>query len=495
MSVAAAALATAGTLAALLGRTRPVVSGGLLALAAGELLLARNVLPEGISVAGGLALLAAGAPLLGLVAWLFVSYHASIVPATVAAAPLRWPFHVGSGAPFVKFAEGGALGRLVFLYVVVAGGGLALLWRLARGEEPRPLPPVLAVPAALLVALTVASLLWAYDERAAEQRLVYFVLPFVVLLAVVARAPFRAWLPRVLAIEAVALASLFVVVGLAERATRRLIFYDQKIAVANAYQSYFRTTSLFTDPSIYARHVAVVVAMVVVWLWLERVGLLGGAALVAFLFAGIYFSYSQSAMVALAAAVCLVSFLVVGRRARIAIATGVVLLFATGAATFGALVAAGHRPTRLTSGRTALVEDTWRLAVAHPLAGVGVASQPTATRKQVGGTVDARGVSHTAPLTVMAELGVGGAVLYIAFLAGAARLIWLVKGRDEVLGLSLLAAATVLFVHSLFYGVFFEDPLVWAVLGVAAAAWSRPAPVPREARVADARGRAVAAEW
>jgi hypothetical protein len=299
----------------------------------------------------------------------------------------------------------------------------------------------------------------------------------------------------VLAIEAVALASLFVVVGLAERATRRLIFYDQKIAVANAYQSYFRTTSLFTDPSIYARHVAVVVAMVVVWLWLERVGLLGGAALVAFLFAGIYFSYSQSAMVALAAAVCLVSFLVVGRRARIAIATGVVLLFATGAATFGALVAAGHRPTRLTSGRTALVEDTWRLAVAHPLAGVGVASQPTATRKQVGGTVDARGVSHTAPLTVMAELGVGGAVLYIAFLAGAARLIWLVKGRDEVLGLSLLAAATVLFVHSLFYGVFFEDPLVWAVVGVAAAAWSRPALVHREARVADARSRAVVAEW
>jgi hypothetical protein len=299
----------------------------------------------------------------------------------------------------------------------------------------------------------------------------------------------------VLAIEAVALASLFVVVGLAERATGRLIFYDEKIAVANAYQSYFRTTSLFTDPSIYARHVAVVLAMVVVWLWLERVGLLGGAALVAFLFAGIYVSYSQSAMVALAAAVCLVSFLVVGRRARIAIATGVVLLFATGAATFGALVAAGHRPTRLTSGRTALVEDTWRLAVAHPLAGVGIASQPTATRKQVDGTVDARGVSHTAPLTVMAEFGVGGAVLYIAFLAGAARLIWLVKERDEVLGLSLLAAATVLFVHSLFYGVFFEDPLVWAVLGVATAAWSRPAPVPREARGVDARGRAVAAEW
>src|SRR4051794_813227 len=129
MSVAAAALATAGTLAALLGRTRPVVSAGLLALAAGELLLARNVLPGGISVVGGLALLAAGAPLLCLVAWLFVRYPAAIVPATVGAAPLRWPFHVGSGAPFVKLAEGGALGRLVPLYVVVAGGGLALLWR------------------------------------------------------------------------------------------------------------------------------------------------------------------------------------------------------------------------------------------------------------------------------------------------------------------------------------------------------------------------------
>ena len=45
--------------------------------------------------------------------------------------------------------------------------------------------------------------------------------------------------------------------------------------------------------------------------------------------------------------------------------------------------------------------------------------------------------------------------------------------RDRALGLGLIGAFVLLFVHSLFYSGFFENPTVWGVLGVAAAATAR----------------------
>ena len=84
------------------------------------------------------------------------------------------------------------------------------------------------------------------------------------LVAVVGRAPFPAWMPRALAIAAVALAALFAVVGLVEEATHRLLFYTPSVEVGNAYSSFFRVTSLFRDPSLYGRHVVLGIAIVLV---------------------------------------------------------------------------------------------------------------------------------------------------------------------------------------------------------------------------------------
>ena len=55
----------------------------------------------------------------------------------------------------------------------------------------------------------------------------------------------------------------------------------------------------------------------------------------------------------------------------------------------------------------------------------------------------------------------------------------LVLRRDGALGVALAAVLVALFVHSLLYAGFFEDPLTWGVLGVAAA-FLAVAPVPRE---------------
>jgi hypothetical protein len=475
MTEAAAVLGAAGTLAALLSRSRAPVLAGLAAIAVAELLLARDLLEGGLvdtlASSAGVAVLVLGVPVLAGLAALLVRFPALFLPLVLATAPLRFPFEVGADNRFfVELADGGRLGRLIPLYAVLAGGGLALAWRAGRGEPARPITPLVAVPAGGLLAFMSVSYLWAYDPAATEDRLAFFVLPFAALVAVVGRAPLPPWLPRVLAIEAVALACLFAVIGLVEAGVRELLFYDPKVAVANSYTSYFRVTSLFSDPSIYARHVAAAIALLVALLWLGRIAFLVGAPLVAFLWAGLWFSYSQSAMVALAVAVVAVSFAAADRSLRRFLAAIPVLLVVVGAIGFATLLR-DESADRVTSGRTSLVSDTWTVFSNHPLAGVGLASQPAASRDEAGGRrTTRRNVSHTAPLTVAAELGLAGIALYVAFLAGAGRLLWLLRRRDEALALALFAVVAVFFVHSLVYGVFFDDPLLWTALGIGSAA-------------------------
>ena len=84
-------------------------------------------------------------------------------------------------------------------------------------------------------------------------------------------------------------------------------------------------------------------------------------------------------------------------------------------------------------------------------------------------------------MTVAAELGVLGFAIYVALLAGAVRLLGAVFRRDRAIGLCLGSAFLVLFVHSLFYSGFFEDPLMWGILAVGAAVVSPSRAVERDA--------------
>ncbi len=488
MTDAAALLGAVGALLLVLARSRSALLGGLAAIAAAELALAVDLLPGGLSRLGsaeGAAAAALALPALALGAALLVRYPGVVPVVLVAAAPFRLPLEFGTDKTlFIGLGDPGSLGRLLPLYALVAAAAAALAWRTFRGEEPRILPPALAIPTALLVALMTASLLWAYDLPAARDRVAFFILPFVTLLAVVARAPYRPWLPRALALTAVSLACVFAAVGLAEAWVRELIFYEPKVAVANSYTSYFRVTSLFSDPSIYGRHLVLAMAIVLVALWLARVPLLVGAGLLALLWAGLFFSYSQSSMVALVVVAVVVSYVVADRRTRRTLA-----LAAAGLALVGAIALLALLRTesidRVTSNRSTLVRGTATVFANHPVAGVGIASQPAATRDEANGARHAeRNVSHTTPLTIAAELGLMGLVLYAAFLTGVVRLLrTATRSVDAALGLAVLAVVVVLFVHSLFYALFFDDPLLWAALGVAAAALAaREQAVPAPAR-------------
>jgi O-Antigen ligase len=491
---AAALLGALGAVLVLVGSRRELLLAGFAALAAAELLLARDgglSLSVGVVAAGLVALVVLGgaAVLLGRARWL-------ILPLLVVAAPFRLPLDFGREHRFyVAIAHGGQLGRLLPLYAVLGVAALLLVWDAVVARHVVALPRELAVPAAAFLAFASLSLLWSSDSGSGRSLLEFFLLPFAVLVAVGARAPFPDRLPRVLATLAVALASLFAVVGLVEAATHRLIFYSHNLAVGNTYTTFFRVTSLFRDPSLYGRHVVLGLAVLVVCLWLRRIDLVPAAVLIALLWAGLYFSYSQSSFAALFVVVLGVTIVAAERRVRwVAIAAAAVL----------ALVGAGIAASRVadtsvrkaTSDRSRRVELTAKVWVHHPVAGVGLGAQPRESQKLADNFAPLPNfVSHTTPLTVAAELGVVGFLLYVALLAGGAWMLNSVRRRHEALGLALAAVFLALFVHSLAYSGFFEDPITWLALAVAAAflARPRPAPPPAPPTVLEPRREAVPA--
>jgi O-antigen ligase len=151
---------------------------------------------------------------------------------------------------------------------------------------------------------------------------------------------------------------------------------------------------------------------------------------------------------------------------------------------------------KATSDRSRRVELTAKVWVHHPVAGVGLGAQPRESQKLADRFAPAQNfVSHTTPLTVAAELGIAGFVVYVALLAGGAWSLNAVRRRHEALGLSLAAVFLALFVHSLAYSGFFEDPITWLVLAVAAAflARPRPTPPPAPAPIVEPRREAVPA--
>lgn len=472
MSELAGVVGAAGAALALLAGRRWPLLGGFALIAVAEALLAEvgNISPA-LLVAGvaGLVVLAAGAAV-------FVRYPAFVVPALLVAAPFRLPFDFDRDHRFFfALAQGGKLGRLVPLYVVLAAAVAAYVWRVLRGLEVTQIPRLLAMPAAAFFALASVSLLWSRDLDAGANLLAFFLLPFAALVAVVARAELAPWLPKVLAWISIGLASLFAAVGLWQEATEDLFFYSPQLEVSNAYSPFFRVTSLFTDPSLYGRHVILGFAVLLVLVWTNRINLYLATAIGALLFAGLYFSYSQTSMASLFVVAFVITLVAGDRTARrsVAVAAAIVLLAAGGFVLVGAR---DESISDVTSGRWTRVERTADVVREAPLHGVGLGAQPEVSQElaEQSGARTARFVSHTTPLTVAAELGIIGLAVYALLLAAALRMVMLLRDRDPALGLSIGAVLLTLFVHALAYSGFFEDPITWLTLGVGAAYLAAP---------------------
>jgi hypothetical protein len=474
----ACVVATAGVVALLAGRGRLLVPGGLVLIGLGGAGLIGSASGIGrvdalASAPGALAGTAGALALIGAAA-IFVRRPAWVPIAVLVAAPLRPPLTLGDGGFPIGLAEDGELGRLLPLYFVLAAAAIALAWRAFAAREQgtlptRPLPPVAALPAAAIAAFACVSLLWADDLRAGVETLVFFGLPFAVLLGVVGRSPFPDWVPRTLAGIAIAMAGLFAAIGLFQAATRELFFFAPNLALSNANSNFFRVTSLFGDPSLYGRHLVLGLAVLLSLMALRRIELRLATAMVVLIWAGLFVSYSQSSMVALVVVTLLIAAITGTRRIRLAVVGTFLAVALVGVGYLASIPIRGESLRTETADRSQRIEETVRVIERDPLVGVGVGGQPRAARRLADRDRPTPNfVSHTAPLTVFAELGAVGLVLLAWLLVGAARMLRAAGRLEPGLGLALLAALIALVVQSLFYPGLLEDPLTWVILGVGA---------------------------
>ena len=392
--------------------------------------------------------------------------------------PVLFPLAAALALPFrIPIASGGSTSNLLVpLYVVVGAGVLAYAVPRLRPHPPAKRDLVERRPTVLEWLLAGAVVLYAVqssysdDFNKALENTVFFYVPFALLFALLVRIR---WTTR-LAVQVLgvltALALVFVVIGFGEYATRHLLL-NPKVIASNQFESYFRVNSLFFDPNIYGRFLAVVMlGVATVLLWARRPREVWGSAIVlAILWAGLVLTLSQSSFAAL-----LLGLLVLaGARwePRWALATGAAALVV------GALfVLVAPHSVRLdlgssksadtaTSGRYDLIKGGLNLFADAPAQGLGSGSFSREYRRRENGSQErAVSASHTIPVTVAAEQGVIGLALYVALLI--AGLITVFAGaRGDPVRAAIAAAFAALVLHTWSYAAFLEDPLTWALLG------------------------------
>src|SRR6185437_4554996 len=117
------------------------------------------------------------------------------------------------------------------------------------------------------------------------------------------------------------LALVFCAIGFWEY-ERRELFWNPKVITANQFESYFRVNSVFWDPNIYGRFLALVmVALAAVMLWSGRLRTaVVTAALLAVLWGGLVLTFSQSSFASLLAGLAVLAALRWDARRTIAVA-------------------------------------------------------------------------------------------------------------------------------------------------------------------------------
>jgi O-antigen ligase len=418
-------------------------------------------------------LLAVGAVVVVALAATFRRWPWLVPLAIVAALPFRVPLHSG----------GDSANLLVPLYLVIGGAVLATVLR----DWTAPLPsrgrlhgPVLWLPRllAIFVALYALQALYSEDFSKGLQNVCFFLVPFTVAYALLSDVEWDrrllSWTLVLVAVEAV----LFVLVGSVEFVSKDL-FWNDAVIRSNEFHTYFRVNSVFWDPNVYGRYLALVLVVVTTaLLWVKErrsFWLLAGTILV--LWIGLAQSFSQSSFIALLAGLAVLAAMRWSWRWTLAaVAVGVV-----GAVLVVLLIGGkGINFSRInidTSGRGNLVSGGAELFSERPLQGYGPGSFQQAYREHRDDKKAPVTISHTEPVTVAAEQGILGLAAYAALIVVA---LWTMgagmwaraPGRDptvlDAARAAVLATFVALLVHTLAYAGFIEDPITWVLLAVGA---------------------------
>jgi O-antigen ligase len=374
--------------------------------------------------------------------------------AIIVALPFRVPLHAG----------GDTANLLVPLYLVIAAAVVATLLRDWSEPPPGHPPRALAWLLAAAVVLYALQALYSGDFSKGLQNVCFFFVPFTI-----------AYRLLRLALIVVGLeASAFVVIGTVELGTRSLFWNDQIIR-SNEFHTYFRVNSVFWDPNVYGRYLALVTTIAAAaMLWArsrDAFWLLTG--LIVLLWIGLVPTYSQSSFLALLAGLAVLAAIRWSWRWTLAAAAvGLV-----GAVLVVLLVGGSGKLTsdRLNvdlSGRGSLVSGGVGLFAERPVWGYGSGSFQAAYRDHRENKDAPVTVSHTEPVTVAAEQGLLGLLVYFALIAVAlgtlGRGLWGAATASIAARAAVLAAFVALLVHTLAYAGFFEDPLTWVLLAVGA---------------------------
>jgi O-antigen ligase len=428
---------------------------------------------------GGLLLVLALA--LGLAA-VFRSYPWLLPLLALACVPIRIGVHVG----------GSSSKLLVPLYIVIAAAVVLLIWDLLAGDDRARELGAIAWPLGLYVAWTGVSLLWSKDVGEGAVELLAFYVPFTLLAVCIARLPWQELGLRALYALVTAMGIAFAILGFYQYETRD-IFQNPKLINANSYAPFFRVNSVFWDPSVYGRFLVIAMLPSLVLLARQRLGRIAIAACAALvvMWAGLLISFSQSSFAALLVVVAGAAFVFWRWRALIAIVAAAAVLGGIAVAQPQVRARLQHRTVHslneASSGRASLVAVGIRIARANPVRGVGVGDfkRAYAHRVHLKGKDPKRAASHTTPVTVAAETGVPGLLLYAWLLVALFRQAF--RRRSGPVSLVAGLGLAAIFCHSLFYADFFEDPVTWGLLGLAAlgvpqvaARAPRPQPVERE---------------
>jgi O-antigen ligase len=414
----------------------------------------------------------------------------------IAALPFRLPIS----------ADGRTVNLLIPLYLVVAAGTLTYLlprWpgRSVKGsrnaddcgdrrrrqsmKEPAHGSPTKistwlsarGLEWLLLGAVVLYALQGVYspDHAKAAENVAFFYIPFGLLFMLLRDVRWtRELVLRCLGV-AVVLAVVFAGIGFVEYA-RKQLFLNPKVVAANQYDNYFRVNSLFFDPNIYGRFLAIVmvaVTTVVLWSKTRRDVLLGGGVL-AWLLAGLVTSFSQSSIAALLLGLAVLAAYRWDVRATVYVAgaliaiAAVIALAAPPSLHFG-LNGSGGSTSNATSGRTKLISGGLELFTQRPLYGYGSGSFETEYKRHGRASeANATSASHTIPITIAAEQGILGLVVYVALLAAALAVLYRGAGRSPP-RIALAACFVALVLHTWTYADFLEDPITWTLLGIGVA--------------------------
>jgi putative inorganic carbon (HCO3(-)) transporter len=430
-----------------------------------------------------------GLGVLGLAAAAIARRPSVLAPLTVLALPFRVPIQAGSGA---------ASNLLVPLYFVVAAASLAWIAPALAGGRRRPeRPGALIAPARRLAdwvprLLAVSVVLYAIQavyspakgfEKALENT-VFFYVPFT-LLFVMLRG--LAWTPRLVrgCLQlTVILAVIFSGLGFYEYATKTLILNSRLIA-ANDLHTYFTVNSVFLDPDIFGRYLALVMILLAVGLLYERPPRehVRVTLVLAVLWAGLVLTLSRSSLGALLVGLAVLAALRWKPSRALVVAAAVIALGAIAVVASPTTFGLNQGVDGATSGRGGLVSGGLSLFADRPVWGYGSGSFVTEYKAHHRAIATSLSASHTIPVTVAAEQGLIGELAYLALVLVA--IVCLVRGaRGDPIRSAFAAAFVALVFHTMLYADFLEDPTAWVLLGVgvALASASASASRPGEAR-------------